>query len=78
MYESLLSFRNTNFIVNIMRFNNNSQRILSFFYEGRPVKAKETVAVDFENSVKEINSVSWQNKGLFKGNLSGAHSNHML
>jgi len=61
-----------------MKFNNNLQRILRFFYKGRPIKAKETVAVDFENHMKEINSVSWQNKGLFKGNSNGACSNHML
>jgi hypothetical protein len=61
-----------------MKFNNNSQRILCFFYKGRSAKTKETVVVDFENHAKEINSVSWQNKGLFKGNSNGTYSNHVL
>jgi hypothetical protein len=61
-----------------MKFNNKSQRILRFFYKDRPAKAKESVAADFENHMKEMNSVSWQNKGLLKGNSSGAYSNHML
>jgi hypothetical protein len=61
-----------------MKFSNISQRILRFFYKGRPDKAKKTVAVDVEHHIKEINSVSCKNKGLFKGNSSGAYSNHML
>jgi len=60
-----------------MKFNN-LQRILRFSYKGRPNKAKETVAVDFENHMTEINAVSWQSKGLFKVNSNGAYSNHML
>lgn len=49
-----------------MKFNNNSQRILRFFYKGRPTKAKETIAADCENHVKEINSVVGQTRTFSK------------